>query len=116
MKYAEAREQLIRTWGQLSSAWGINRAMGQIHALLMIAPDPLSADHIIQELTLSRGSVSMSLRSLIEWGLVHKVYMPGDRKEYFEAEKDIWRVALRITLERKQRELDPIIHTLQSIQ
>lgn len=116
MKYAEAREQLIRTWGQLSSSWGINRTMGQIHALLMMAPQPLTADQIIEELSISRGNVSMNLRSLIEWGLVHKIYITGDRKEYFAAEKDMWRMALRIARERKQRELDPVIHSLQTIQ
>lgn len=116
MEYAEAREQLIRTWGQLSSAWGINRTMGQIHALLMMSPDPLTADQIIQQLSISRGNVSMNLRSLVEWGLVHKVYIAGDRKEYFASEKDIWKMALRIARERKQRELDPVIQSLQTMQ
>ena len=116
MKYAEAREQLIRTWGQLSSQWGINRTMGQIHALLMMAPDPMTADQIIQELAISRGNVSMNLRSLIEWGLVHKVYVTGDRKEYFAAEKDTWKMALQIARERKRRELEPAIESLQALQ
>jgi DNA-binding transcriptional regulator GbsR (MarR family) len=116
MKYAEAREQLIRTWGQLSSQWGINRTMGQIHALLMISPVPLTADQIIQELAISRGNVSMNLRSLLEWGLIHKVYMTGDRKEYFASEKDVWKMAIQIARERKRRELDPVIESLKSIQ
>lgn len=116
MKYEEAREQLIRTWGQLSSQWGINRTMGQIHALLMMSPDAMTADQIIQELSISRGNVSMNLRSLIEWGLVQKIYITGDRKEYFEAEKDIWKMALQIARERKRRELEPVIQSLQSIQ
>ena len=90
--------------------------MGQIHALLMMSPDPLTADQIIQELSISRGNVSMNLRSLVEWGLVHKVYIPGDRKEYFASEKDIWKMALRIARERKQRELDPVIQSLQTMQ
>ena len=116
MKYAEAREQLIRTWGQLSSQWGINRTMGQIHALLMISPQPMTADQIIQELAISRGNVSMNLRSLLEWGLVHKVYIPGDRKEYFASEKDVWNMALQIARERKRRELDPVIQSMKAIQ
>ena len=116
MKYAEARDQLIQTWGQLSSGWGINRTMGQIHALLMIAPSAMTADQIIQELSISRGNVSMNLRSLIDWGLVHKVYIAGDRKEYFAAEKDGWVMALRIARERKKRELDPVIQSLHAIQ
>ena len=116
MKYAEAREQLIRTWGQLSAQWGINRTMGQIHALLMISPQPMTADQIIKELAISRGNVSMNLRSLLEWGLVYKVYIPGDRKEYFESEKDVWNMALQIARERKRRELDPVIQSMKAIQ
>ena len=55
MKYSEARNQMIQTWGQLSSQWGINRTMGQIHALLMISPEALTSDQIIAELGISRG-------------------------------------------------------------
>lgn len=90
--------------------------MGQIHALLMMSPDPLTADQIIHELSISRGNVSMNLRSLIDWGLVHKVYVTGDRKEYFVSEKDVWKMALRIARERKKRELDPVIQSLQVIE
>lgn len=107
---------MIQTWGQLSNQWGINRTMGQIHALLMLSPDPLTADQIIGELGISRGNVSMNLRNLMEWGIVHKVYVPGDRKEYFTSEKDAWKMALQIVRERKRRELDPMIKSLQNIQ
>lgn len=116
MKYAEAREQLIRTWGQLSSQWGITRTMGQIHALLMMSPEPMTADQIIAELAISRGNVSMNLRGLIEWGLIHKVYITGDRKEYFASEKDVWKMSLQIARERRRRELEPVIQSLQTIQ
>ena len=115
MKYSEARNQMIQTWGQLSSQWGINRTMGQIHALLMISPEALTSDQIIAELGISRGNVSMNLRSLMEWGVVHKVYVPGDRKEYYTSEKDAWKMALQIARERKRRELDPMIQSLQHI-
>ena len=92
MKYTDARKQMIQTWGQLSAQWGINRTMGQIHALLMISPKPMTSDQIMAELNVSRGNVSMSLRSLVEWGLVYKEYMPGDRKEYYSSEKDAWKI------------------------
>lgn len=115
MKYTEARNQMIQTWGQLSTQWGINRTMGQIHALLMISPDPLTADQIITALGVSRGNVSMNLRSLVEWGVIHKVYIAGDRKERFASEKDAWSMALQIARERKRRELDPIIKSLQQV-
>jgi DNA-binding transcriptional regulator GbsR (MarR family) len=58
----------------------------------------------------------MNLRSLMEWGVVHKVYIPGDRKEYYTSEKDAWKMALQIARERKRRELDPMIQSLQNIQ
>jgi len=116
MKYEQARQSLVQTWGQLSSQWGINRTMGQIHALLMISPDPMTADQIIGELSISRGNVSMNLRNLMEWGIVHKIYIPGDRKEYYSSEKDAWKMALQIARERKRRELDPVIQSLSALQ
>ena len=115
MNYTEARNQMIQTWGQLSAQWGINRTMGQIHALLMISPDPVSAEQIMEELAISRGNVSMNLRKLIEWGVVHKIYIPGERREYFVSEKDVWKMALQIAHERKRRELDPLIQSLKHL-
>ena len=116
MKYSDARKQMIQTWGQLSDQWGINRTMGQIHALLMVSPQPLTTDQIMAELEISRGNVSMNLRSLMEWGVVHKVYMPGDRKEFYTSEKDAWKMALQIAKERKRRELDPLIQSIQQLE
>lgn len=116
MKLAEAKAQFIQSWGSLGAQWGINRTMAQIHALLMVMPDPLSADDIMAELNISRGNTNMNVRELINWGLVDRVLIPGERKEYFTAEKDIWKVATEIARERKRRELDPIIKTLNQLQ
>lgn len=116
MKYDDARQQLIQTWGQLSTQWGISRTMGQIHALLMITPGSLTADDIIEHLNISRGNVSMNLRNLLEWGIISKVFIAGDRKEYYTAEKDTWKMALQIVQERKRRELDPAIKSLAALQ
>ena len=107
MKYKEAKQQFIKTWGKLGSEWGINRTMAQVHALLLIAPKPLSTDNIMEELQISRGNANMNLRELINWTLVSKELVPGDRMEYFVAEKNIWEVARRIASERKKREIEP---------
>lgn len=115
MDLAEAKQQFIQSWGVFGSNWGINRTMAQIHALLLIAPEPLNADEIMEELQISRGNTNMNVRELMSWGIVDKVLKPGDRKEYFSAEKDIWKVAMRIMKERKKRELDPIIKTMEEI-
>ena len=116
MKYSEAKDQMIQTWGQLSSAWGISRTMSQIHALLMISPEPMTTDQLMEELGVSRGNVSMNLRALMEWGVVHKEFVAGDRKEYYVAEKDAWKIALQIARERKRRELDPVIQSLKGFE
>ena len=119
MNLEEGREQFIQTWGTLATNWGINRTMAQIHALLLIAPEALSADEIMEKLNISRGNVNMNARELIAWGLVHKELKSGDRKEYFAAQKDIWEVAQCIIRERKKRELDPVkkaIDTLSDVE
>ncbi len=116
MKYDDARQQLIQTWGQLSTQWGISRTMGQIHALLMITSGSMTADDIIGQLNISRGNASMNLRNLLEWGIISKVFIAGDRKEYYTAEKDAWKMALQIARERKRRELDPAIQSLADLQ
>jgi len=115
MQYSEAKNKFIQSWGSLGSSWGISRTMAQIHAILLLSPESLTADDLIDELKISRGNVSMSLKSLIEWGIVTKEYKPGERKEYFVAEKDIYRVATQIAQERRKRELAPVIHMLESI-
>lgn len=116
MNFAEGKKQFIQTWGKLGSEWGINRTMAQVHALLLIAPKPLSTEEIMEELSISRGNANMNIRDLISWNLVHKELVPGDRKEYFLAEKDIWEIAKRISKERKRREIEPVKNVLHQLQ
>jgi len=115
MQLAEAKAKFIADWGRFGTNWGINRTMAQIHALLLISPDPLSADEVMEGLSISRGNANMNIRELIDWGLVQKVIVPGERKEFFNAEKDIWKVARQIVKERKKRELDLMIPVLKEL-
>ncbi len=115
MKLQEAKQQFIQSWGVLGSQWGINRTMAQVHALLLIANEPLSTDDVMEQLNISRGNANMNIRELMDWGLVDKVIVQGDRKEYFSADKDIWRVATRIMAQRKKRELDPMLKVLNQL-
>ncbi|MCL4106395.1 UNVERIFIED_CONTAM: hypothetical protein GTU68_003556 [Idotea baltica] len=89
--------------------------MAQIHSLLLISKETLSAEEIMSALNISRGNANMNLRALIDWGLVRKEHKPGERKEYFIAEKDIWEVTRRIMSERKKRELEPVIRVLDEV-
>lgn len=115
MKLEEAKQQFIQNWGVLGTQWGINRTMAQIHALLLVSPDPLSADDIMAQLQISRGNTNMNVRELMDWGIVEKILKPGERKEFFSAEKDIWTVAMRIIKERKRREVEPVLNVLAQI-
>lgn len=116
MKLTEAKQQFISSWGAFGTQWGINRTMAQIHALLLVSTNPLTQDEIMEELSISRGNVNMNIRELIGWGLVDRVIISGERKEYFTAEKDIWKVATKIIKERKKRELDPMIKLLAQLE
>ncbi len=116
MKLAEAKQQFISSWGAFGTHWGINRTMAQIHALLMVSADPLTQDDLMEQLNISRGNVNMNIRELITWGLVDRVILPGERREYFTAEKDIWKVATQIIKERKKRELDPMLKLLSQLE
>lgn len=116
MKLTEAKQQFISNWGAYGTHWGINRTMAQIHALLMVSPDPITQDEMMEELNISRGNVNMNIRELINWGLVERVIVPGERKEYFVAEKDIWKVVRLIVKERKKRELEPMLQLLDKLE
>jgi len=116
MKYSEAKAQFISSWGAFGTHWGINRTMAQIHALLLISPEPITQDDMMEELNISRGNVNMNTRDLVDWGLVERVYVPGERKEFFLAEKDIWKVSTQIIKERKKRELDPMLKLLTQLE
>ncbi|MEZ4686088.1 MAG: MarR family transcriptional regulator [Bacteroidia bacterium] len=115
MQLDEAKERFIQSWGALGSAWGINRTMAQVHALLLITPEPLSAEEIMTILNISRGNANMNVRALIDWGLVRKEHKAGERREYFLAEKDIWRVAMQVTMERRKREIAPVLQMLGEV-
>ncbi len=115
MEYQEGKDKFLQTWGALGSNWGINRTMAQIHALLLIAPEALSAEEIRDELQISMGNANMNLRALIDWGLVYKELKTGERKDFFIAEKDMWEVVKKIIQQRKKKELEPLSKTLDEI-
>jgi len=112
MNIQEGREKFIQSWGALGTSWGINRTMAQIHALLLISPNPLCADDIMETLQISRGNVNMNLRALMDWNLAFKELKTGERKEFFVAEKDMWQVVKTIIINRKKKELEPTIKVL----
>lgn len=110
----EARDEFVTQWGIMGAQWGINRTMAQIHALLMTAPDVMSTDQVMEVLEISRGNAHTNLKDLVGWGLIRIVTKKGERKEFFQAEKDVWEIFRRVARERKRREIDPALETLRS--
>jgi DNA-binding transcriptional regulator GbsR (MarR family) len=106
-------QQFILHWGEMSSRWGINRSMAQIHALLYLSPEALNAEQISRTLSMARSNVSTSLRELQAWGIVRTVHLLGERREYFESLKDPWRMLLVILEQRRRREIDPTVAMLR---
>ena len=116
MSLQSARDEFIRTWGQFGVEWGINRTMAQIHALLLVSPEPLDTDQVMEVLEVSRGHANTNLRGLVDWGVVHKVNRPGVRRDLYEAEKDLWEVAQRVAERRRSKELDPMVRLVEKLE
>ena len=115
MEYAEGRKKFIESWGLLGSQWGVNPTMGHIHGLLLTNLEPLSADQIMEKLNISRGNTNQNLRALVDWGLIYKRRIKGQRKDLFIAEKDMWTMLRTIISNRKRKELEPLIEVLTDI-
>ena len=109
-----AQDRFIEFWGEMGTRWGVQRSVAEVHALLFIAGEPLSAEDIMERLSISRGSVSTTLKQLVEWGLVQRVRSKdrADRREYHHAEQDVWKLFYTILRARKRREFDPLIEEL----
>lgn len=117
MKVAEnelkrSRDEFVAQWGALGTQWGINRTMAQIHALLMTSPGAMCTDDVMAELEVSRGNAHTNLKELVNWGLVRMIVVKGERRDFYEAEKDVWKMFTIITRERKRREIDPALALL----
>ena len=109
-----AAQRFVVHWGEMGSRWGVNRTVAQIHALLYISPEPLTAEQIAQSLSVARSNVSTSLRELQRWGIVKVSHVLGDRRDYYESMQDTWDMTKVILAERKRREIDPTLPVLEA--
>ena len=114
-RLTEAQDRFIATWGQMGSTWGISRTMAEVHALLYIGGEPLCTDDVMERLEISRGNASMSLRALVDWGIIERIHKRGDRKEYYQAEQDPWFILRAVVTERMKREVHPVLAGLAEI-
>lgn len=112
--HPDARAFILH-WGEMGTHWGVNRSVAQVHALLYLSERPLDADTIVQALGLARSNVSTALKELQGYGIVRRVHIEGDRRDHFSAETDLWEMLMRISAERKRREIDPTIALLAEL-
>jgi len=107
-----SRDEFIAQWGALGTQWGINRTMAQIHALLMTSSHAMCTDGVMEELSVSRGNAHSNLKELVAWGLLRMIVIKGDRRDFYEAEKDVWEIFRIVARERKRREIEPALALL----
>lgn len=112
---SEELNRFIESWGSMGILWGINRSMARIHAFLLVSEEPVDSEEISSSLNISRGNTSMCLKELRNWGVIQRVNISGDRRDFFTAEPDTWKMLYRIALERKTREFDPALHALRHL-
>lgn len=110
---ARAKASFVESWGSMGALWGINRSMARIHALLLATREPLGLEEITEALDMSRGNASMCLKELRHWGVIRRIHLTGERRDFYIAEEDIWSMLFRIASERKKREFDPAVTALR---
>jgi DNA-binding transcriptional regulator GbsR (MarR family) len=113
-KLGPVQQKFVLHWGEMGARWGINRTVAQVHALLYLAPRPMTAEEVCDALDVARSNVSQSLRELQNWEIVKVVHVLGDRRDHFECMKDVWEMFRLVVRERKRREIDPTVEVLRA--
>ncbi len=109
----EAREHFIQGMSRISHFWGFPKAMGAIYGAVYLSPEPLSLDDLVAQVGVTKGSVSTNVRTLERLGMVHRRVQLGDRKDYYVAETDFWKVVRGVLREREQNEFAQALNTVQ---
>ncbi|MDR1877282.1 MAG: transcriptional regulator [Flavobacteriaceae bacterium] len=115
MKLSKHQHKFIVSWGGLASQWGVNKTLAQIHGLFLVIHQPVCMEDIMELLHISRGNVNMNVRTLIDWGMIYKQSILGERREFYVGEKDMWLILKRMIKVRKERELDPMLRLVREI-
>jgi DNA-binding transcriptional regulator GbsR (MarR family) len=113
MTLTQSMNEFITHWGEMGARWGINRTIAQIHALLYLSEEPLTAEEIAETLEVARSNVSNSLRELQNWNLVRLQHVKGDRRDHFVTPHDVWDIFVTIGRQRFEREISPTASMLE---
>jgi DNA-binding transcriptional regulator GbsR (MarR family) len=113
MILTDSMRQFVLHWGEMGTRWGVNRTVAQVHALLYLSPEPLTAEEIAETLSVARSNVSTSLKELQNWNLVQIDNRIGDRRDYFQTSSDVWALFLTVVEQRIEREIVPTLTMLR---
>lgn len=113
MILTDSTKQFILHWGEMGTRWGVNRTVAQVHALLYLSPEPLTAEDIAETLSVARSNVSTSLKELQNWNLVQIDSRIGDRRDFFHTSSDVWALFLTVVEQRVEREIVPTLTMLR---
>jgi DNA-binding transcriptional regulator GbsR (MarR family) len=108
----EIEDRVLQEWAELATAWGVSPVLGRIHGLLLLNGQPMTAEEICDRLQISRASASVQLNAIIDWGLARRLYVPGDRRQYYQGDQDHWSWFRRAAIVRKRREFDPVVERI----
>jgi DNA-binding transcriptional regulator GbsR (MarR family) len=108
----QAQTHFIQGMSRISGFWGFPKAMGAIYGAIYLSPSPLSLDEIVEQVGVSKGAVSTHVRQLERLSMVHKHLQLGDRKDYYTAETDFWKMIRSILQQREQNEFDKALSTV----
>jgi len=115
MTLTTSMKEFILHWGEMGTRWGVNRTVAQVHALLYLSPESLTAEEISDALSVARSNVSTSLKELQNWNLVQVDSRMGDRRDYFRTSADVWTLFLTVVDQRVEREIIPTLNMLQRL-
>ena len=113
MELAGATRDLVLHWGEMGTRWGVNRTVAQVHALLYLSPEPLTAEEIAETLSVARSNVSTSLKELQNWNLAQVTHRIGDRRDHFQTSRDVWEMFMTVIEQRVEREIEPTLAMLR---
>jgi DNA-binding transcriptional regulator GbsR (MarR family) len=108
----QARALAIDACGRIAEFWGFTRTMGRAFGLLYLSREPLPQAEIQSRLGISAGSASMTLAALGRWGVVHKIWVRGQRREHYQAETDFWKMISGVLNERERREISAAVEVV----
>ncbi len=112
------RQRFIESAGHLTQSLGAGRVLGQIYAHIYFSKDPQSLDDLTRRLEISKGSSSMAVRQLEQWGALRRVWVKGDRKDYYVATDEFGRIVRKALLDmigRKMETSDGLLEEAQAL-